>query len=96
MILFPQTVYGLTESSACAFFSLRNETEQQTTGTVGFLQDHLEAKIIDENGMIVPFGVAGQLCVRGYLTMLGYFNDEAKTKEMISNDKWLKTGSDLF
>lgn len=85
-------MYGLTELSACAFFSLNNESEKQTTETVGFLQDHLEAKIIDENGVIVPFGTAGELCVRGYLTMLGYFNDDAKTKEIFSNDKWLKTG----
>lgn len=87
-----QTVYGLTESSACSFFSLKNESEKQTTDTVGFLQDHLEAKVIDENGIIVPFGVAGELCIRGYQTMLGYYNDESRTKEMISNDKWLRTG----
>lgn len=86
----------MTESSACAFFSLKNETEKQTTETVGFVQDHLEAKVIDENGMIVPFGIAGELCVRGYLTMLGYYNDEAKTKEIISNDKWLKTGYSMI
>lgn len=89
---FLQTVYGLTELSACAFFSLNDETEKQTTETVGFIQDHLEAKVVDEDGVIVPFGRPGELCVRGYLTMLGYLNDEAKTKEIFSDDKWLKTG----
>lgn len=85
-------MYGLTELSACAFFSLNNEIEKQATETVGFIQDHIEAKVIDENGVIVPFGRPGELCVRGYLTMLEYFNDEAKTKEIFSSDKWLKTG----
>lgn len=87
-----QTVFGLTELTACTFFSLKNESEKQVTETVGFVQDHLEVKVVDENGAMVPFGKPGELCVRGYSSMLGYYNDEAKTKEIISNDKWLKTG----
>ncbi|XP_037048060.1 medium-chain acyl-CoA ligase ACSF2, mitochondrial-like isoform X2 [Bradysia coprophila] len=91
-----KTVYGLTELSACVFFSLNNETEKQVTETVGSLQDHLEAKIVDQEGDIVPFGKPGELCVRGYSTMLGYFNDEAKTKEIFTRDKWLKTGDQFI
>lgn len=87
-----QTLYGLTEATGCVFCSMNNESEKQRTETVGFLQDHLEAKVVDENGSIVPFGKAGELCVRGYSTMLGYLEDDAKTKEIFSNDKWLKTG----
>ncbi|KAJ6649642.1 Medium-chain acyl-CoA ligase ACSF2, mitochondrial [Pseudolycoriella hygida] len=87
-----KSLYGLTEVSACAFFSLSNESEKQITETVGFLQDHLEAKVIDEKGTLVPFGRPGELCVRGYSTMLGYFNDEARTREVFTADKWLRTG----
>lgn len=82
----------MTELSPVCFLSVKGESEYQVTETVGFLIDHLEAKVIDEQGKIVPFGTAGELCVRGYSTMLEYFNDPEKTKETISNDKWLKTG----
>lgn len=54
----------MTELSASAFFSLKDEAEYQMTETVGHLQDHLEAKVIDEQGNVVPFGTSGELCVR--------------------------------
>lgn len=82
----------MTETTASSFFSIDNESEYQVTETVGMLQDHLEAKVIDTSGNIVPMGQPGELCIRGYSTMLGYYHDEAKTKETISSDKWLKTG----
>lgn len=82
----------MTEVSACAFFSMADETEDVVTLTVGHLQDHLEAKVIDEHGRVVAMGQPGELCIRGYSTMLGYFDEEERTKETISNDKWLKTG----
>lgn len=60
--------------------------------SVGFLSDHMEAKVVDENGITVPLGTPGELCVRGYSIMLGYWMDEQKTKEIIKCDKWLHTG----
>lgn len=82
----------MTELSPVCFLSTKDENEYQVTETVGYLLDHLEAKVINEQGNIVPFGTPGELCVRGYSTMLEYFDDPVKTKETISNDKWLKTG----
>lgn len=74
------------------FQSLPNDDELKSTETVGHLCDHIEAKIIDENGSIVPIGKPGELCVRGYSTMLGYWEDEEKTKATLTPDWWLKTG----
>lgn len=82
----------MTEISASCFLSKKDDNENQTTETVGFLLDHLEAKVTNEQGLIVPFGTPGELCVRGYSTMLGYFDDPQKTKETISSDRWLRTG----
>lgn len=87
-----KTVFGMTELSPVCFLSTKNESEYQVTETVGYLMDHLEAKVINQQGDIVPFGTPGELCVRGYSTMLEYFDDPEKTKETISNDKWLRTG----
>jgi medium-chain acyl-CoA ligase, mitochondrial len=50
--------------------------------------NHTEAKIVDENGNTVPFGTPGELCLRGYCTMLGYYDDDKKTKEIIDADRW--------
>ncbi len=36
--------------------------------------------------------ISGELCTRGYSTMLGYWGDEAKTKEVITEDRWFHTG----
>ena len=47
---------------------------------------------MDKEGRIVPFGTPGELLVRGYSTMLGYWNNEPATKATIDQYRWLKTG----
>lgn len=74
------------------FQSMPGDDEEKTTNTVGFLLDHLEAKVVDDKGRIAPFGVTGELCVRGFCNMLCYWGDEEKTKEIYGEDRWLKTG----
>ncbi|XP_044732540.1 medium-chain acyl-CoA ligase ACSF2, mitochondrial-like isoform X2 [Chrysoperla carnea] len=87
-----KSAYGMTESSAVLFQSLPEESEHYATETVGHLQDHLEAKVVDENGDLVPFGTPGELHVRGYNIMLEYFDDIEKTQETKTKDGWLCTG----
>ncbi|XP_058056949.1 medium-chain acyl-CoA ligase ACSF2, mitochondrial [Anopheles bellator] len=87
-----KTVFGMTETTAVIFQSLHEETPEDVQETVGHVTDHYEAKVIDTAGHTVPFGEAGELCVRGYGTMLGYWGDEEKTRETIGADRWLKTG----
>ena len=62
------------------------------TSTIGYPQNHVEAKIVDSDGKIVPVGTPGELCTRGYSTFLGYWEDEVKTKEAITPDRWFHTG----
>lgn len=88
-----QSVYGLTETTSVVFQSLPiNEDMDKATNTVGYLCDHLEAKVVDNNNHIVPIGTPGELCIRGYTTMLGYWKDEEKTRETIEKNFWLRTG----
>ncbi|PVD34463.1 hypothetical protein C0Q70_05738 [Pomacea canaliculata] len=84
--------YGSTETSPVTFQSLRDCSIEKRVSTVGLVSDHIEAKIVDENGAIVPVGVTGELCTRGYSTMLGYWKDEARTSEVIKPDRWFFTG----
>ncbi|XP_069682962.1 medium-chain acyl-CoA ligase ACSF2, mitochondrial-like [Periplaneta americana] len=86
------SVYGLTETSPVVFQTHMSDTREQTTTTLGHSLAHLEVKIVDADGKMVPLGTPGELYVRGYSTMLCYWGDEDKTKEAIGQDGWFKTG----
>ena len=62
------------------------------TSTIGFPSDHTEVKVVDEEGQVVPTGVPGELCTRGYSTMLGYWGDKEKTDQVYKEDRWFHTG----
>ncbi|GAB7534567.1 AMP-binding protein [Burkholderia sp. 3C] len=83
--------YGMTETSPVSFQSTTTDSLEKRTTTVGRVQPHLEAKIVDASGAIVPVGETGELCTRGYSVMAGYWGDEARTREVIV-DGWMHTG----
>ena len=60
--------------------------------TVGRAMPHIEVKIVDAEGRIVPRGTTGELLTRGYLVMRGYWDDEEKTREAIDPAGWMHTG----
>jgi len=84
--------YGMTETSPVSFQSAVDDPLERRVATVGRVQPHCEVKIVDEAGRIVPRGSAGELCTRGYSVMLGYWDDEAKTREAIDDAGWMHTG----
>ena len=84
--------YGMTETAPVSVQSSTSEVVERRVGTVGRVHPHLEIKIVDENGKVVPRGKLGELCVRGYSVMLGYWEDNDKTQEVIDVAKWMHTG----
>ena len=84
--------YGMTETSPVSFQSATDDPVEKRVATVGRIQPHLEVKIIDGEGRIVPRGTPGELCTRGYSVMLGYWNDAEKTAEAIDAAGWMHTG----
>jgi fatty-acyl-CoA synthase len=84
--------YGMTETSPVSFQSSRDDPLELRVSTVGRIQPHLEVKIVDRHGRIVPRGEAGELCTRGYSVMLGYWKDEARTREAVDSAGWMHTG----
>ena len=83
--------YGMTETSPVSFQSSTTDPMERRVATVGRIQPRLEAKVIDRSGQIVPRGETGELCVRGYSVMRGYWDDPVRTAEVIK-DGWMHTG----
>jgi fatty-acyl-CoA synthase len=84
--------YGMTETSPVSFQSSTEDPLERRVSTVGRIAPHVEVKIVDLNGRIVPTGTPGELLTRGYCVMLGYWGDEERTREAIDAARWMHTG----
>jgi fatty-acyl-CoA synthase len=84
--------YGMTETSPVSTQSSTDDPLERRVSTVGRVQPHVEIKIVDASGRIVPRGVTGEFCTRGYSVMRGYWNDAQKTREAIDDAGWMHTG----
>ena len=84
--------YGMTETSPVSFQSSTEDPLERRVSTVGRVQPHLEVKIVDAEGGIVPRGTPGEVCTRGYSVMLGYWDDPIMTAQVLDRDGWMRTG----
>jgi fatty-acyl-CoA synthase len=84
--------YGMTETSPVSFQTRRTDSLETRVETVGRIMPHLEAKIVDEQGRIVPRGESAELCTRGYSVMSGYWGEEQKTREVLEPAGWMHSG----
>jgi fatty-acyl-CoA synthase len=85
--------YGMTETSPVSFQSLPDDDIDRRVSTVGAIHPHVEAKVVDPaTGRALPRDEQGELCTRGYLVMLGYWNDPNSTREAIDRARWMHTG----
>jgi len=85
--------YGMTETSPVSTQSSWNDPLDRRVSTVGRVHPHVEIKIVDpESGAIVPRGVPGELCTRGYSVMIGYWGNDEATREAIDAAGWMHTG----
>ena len=71
--------YGMTETSPVSTQTTIDDPVARRTSTVGRVHPHVEVKIVDAEGRIVPRGTPGELCTRGYSVMLGYWDDPERT-----------------
>lgn len=81
--------YGLTESSPLV--SANPHDMNYHSGSIGLPVPSTDVKLIDDNGLEVPPGEPGELCVKGPQVMLGYWQHPAATAEALK-DGWLRTG----
>jgi fatty-acyl-CoA synthase len=84
--------YGMTETSPVSFQTTVDDPIERRVSTVGRIHPHVEVKVVDAEGRIVPPGTPGELLTRGYSVMLGYWDDEERTAEAIDAAGWMHTG----
>ena len=86
------TAYGLTEATGTVTMCRRGDSAEVISATSGRVIPDVELRIIDADGEEVATGESGEIVVRGYNVMSGYFNDADATAAAIDGDGWLYTG----
>jgi acyl-CoA synthetase (AMP-forming)/AMP-acid ligase II len=86
------TSYGLTEAHSAVSTSRIDDAPEDIARSVGRPLDGVEVAVANNEGERMPHGVPGEILVRGYVVMDGYWEDAAATAEVIDSDGWLHTG----
>lgn len=83
--------YGLSEFMAITISHFPAPLETRAKG-VGFVYKNVECVIVNEDNNKLPLMSEGEICVKGYSMMLGYYNDPEATAEIIDGNGYLHTG----
>jgi len=98
--LLPQVEFmqacGMTETAGIFALCAPDETPEQRAITQGKAVPGVEVRIVDpDNGEPMAPGKVGEILVRGYCVMSGYYRAPEKTAQALDEDGWLRTG-DLY
>ncbi|MER6010039.1 FadD3 family acyl-CoA ligase [Streptomyces bluensis] len=86
------TAYGLSEASGIVTMCRRGDDAQAIASTSGRAIPGTEIKVVSPSGTPRPLGMPGEVLVRGFNVMRGYFEDPAETAKALTPDGWLRTG----
>ncbi|MDN3023284.1 FadD3 family acyl-CoA ligase [Streptomyces sp. S.PB5] len=86
------TAYGLSEASGIVTMCRRGDDPTVIASTSGRAIPGTEVRVVSAGGAPVAPGVPGEVLVRGFNVMQGYYEDPAATAEAVTEDGWLRTG----
>jgi len=86
------TGYGLTETTGIATMCRHDDDPETIATTSGRPIPGVELRVVDDHGHDVATEAPGEIVLRGYNVMKGYFGDPAATAATIDDDGWLRTG----
>lgn len=85
------SLYGMSEFTGITSMFYEMPQSVRATG-VGVVYPHTKVKFVDENGIKIPQGKTGEICIKGYPLMLGYLDNEEETKAVIDSEGFFCTG----
>jgi fatty-acyl-CoA synthase len=83
--------YGMTEASPGVLF-LRAKDSLRKVGSAGPPCFFVDVDVVDNDGRTVPPGAPGEVAVQGPNVMLGYWRDEASTRDVLDPEGWFRSG----
>ncbi|MFD7234205.1 FadD3 family acyl-CoA ligase [Streptomyces syringium] len=86
------TAYGMSEATGVVTMCRRGDPAEVIAGTSGRAIPDTEVKVVGPDGAALPPGEPGEILVRGYQVMSGYFEDPEATAQAIDPAGWLHTG----
>ena len=87
-----EIAYGLTETSPCVSITRRDDPADKRDYTAGRLLEGVEARVLAEDGSTLPVESIGELAVRGYNVMKGYYRQPDETGRAFTEDGFFRTG----
>lgn len=86
------TAYGLSEATGIVTMCRRGDDPSVIASTSGRAIPGTQVRVAGPTGEPAPAGTPGEVLVRGFNVMRGYYEDEAATAEVLTEDGWLHTG----
>lgn len=84
--------YGLTETHGTVTMCHHSDSLEKVATSVGYPLDGVEVRVLDDEDHEVPSGASGEIVVRGFNLMKGYFDDPVATERAFLPGGWLRTG----
>ena len=85
--------FGLSETSGAITFTKAGEDSLERLSTsVGVPNQGIEIGILDSQGMYLPPGEVGEICIKGDAVMKGYYNRPDETALVMTDDGYFRTG----
>jgi len=86
------SIYGLTETAGTTTITDALDPEAVWVETCGRAIPGVEVGVLVEGTVQVAAGIVGEICIRGWSLMIGYFDDPGATSEVIDSAGWFHTG----
>ncbi|MCC3772881.1 AMP-binding protein, partial [Streptomyces sp. UNOC14_S4] len=91
-VLTVLTAYGLSEATGLVTMCRRGDADEVIAGTAGRAVPDTEVRVVAADGKPLPPGEPGEILVRGYQVMPGYFEDPEATAAAVDDEGWLHSG----